>query len=168
MNTAEYIAFYTCMATWLYLVLVTATLLYVRRQVKNQDKERKFQTVLAIFRELKTQDFIDNRRYIYDFLPANIEGIESNQLKDYFLEIEVALAAFDRVGYLLREKHIEREPIMENYWASVWRCWKKSKNVIGWIREQRGQKDYFCNFEYLFYLSEDYRVKNGYEEPKFY
>ena len=158
----------TAISTTVYVVLFAIALRIALYQLIEFEKSRKLQATLAIFRELKTRDFIDNRRYIYDFLPEKIEGVESDQLKDYFLEIEVALAAFDRVGYLLRENHIDAEPILENYWASVWRCWKKSKNIIAWVREKRGQKDYFSNFEHLFHLSEDYRIQKGYEEPKFY
>lgn len=147
---------------------VVLTIIVALRQLKALEKSGRFQATLAVFRELKTRDFIENRRYIYDNLPENTEDIEAVQLKSHFINAEGALTAFDRVGYLLREGHIDAEPILENYWASVWRCWKRSKNLIVWAREQRGQKDYFGNFEYLFNLSESYRIENRYEEPKFY
>lgn len=158
----------TAISTALYAGMFAFAVIIALRQLDELKKRGRFQATLAVFRELKSKDFISERRYIYDFLPESIEGVEGSQLKDYFLEIEAALTAFDRVGYLLRENHIEKEPILENYWASVWRCWKKSKSLVAWVREKRTQKDYFRNFEYLFNLSEDYRVQHEYEEPKFY
>ncbi len=158
----------TAIATALYSAMFFVALIVARRQLKELEKSGKLQATLTIFRELKTREFIEDRRYIYDNLPENTESIEAVQLKSYFLSVESALTAFDRVGYLMREEHIDAEAILENYWASVWRCWKKTKNLVIWAREQRGQKDYFRNFEYLFNLSEDYRVQKGYEEPKFY
>lgn len=148
------------------LLTIVVFLAYVR--TRGLEKNRKFQIALTIFEELQTQGPIDTRKYIYDNLPENIEGVDSNQLKAHIHKAELALLAFDRIGYLVKEKHIDGTAVMENYWSSIWRCWKKSKNIINWAREQRGQKDYFKRFEYLFGLSEDHRVQNGYEEPKFY
>ena len=158
----------TAISTASYAVLFVIALVIAWIQTSALIKNGKLQMVITIFTELKAQDFIDKRRYIYDDLPESTEGIEPSQLKAHFLKVEAALSAFDRVGYLLRERHIDAEPILENYWASVWRCWKKSKNLIAWAREQRGQKDYFGNFEHLFHLSENYRVQKGHGEPKFY
>lgn len=138
------------------------------RQLILLTKTRKFEMILTIFRELKTKDFMAKRRYIYDNIPENIDGIDDNRLKKYLIRVETALTAFDRVGYLLRENHIDAKPIMDNYWASVWRCWKKTKNIIIWARQKREQEDYFINFEHLFSLAEEHRVQSEFEEPKFY
>ncbi len=158
----------TAFVTVVYTIMFGQAVFAAFKQLSELKKSGRFQATLAVFKELKARDFIEDRRYIYDNLPENTAGIEAVQLKSHFRNVEVALTAFERVGYLLREKHIDAEPILENYWASVWRCWKKSKNLIAWAREQRGQQDYFRNFEYLFSLSEEYRIKNKYEEPKFY
>lgn len=112
----------TAITTVFYTTMFGHALIVALKQLKELEKSGRLQATLATFRELKARDFIADRRYIYDNLPENIEGIEAIQLKSHFLNIEAALTAFDHVGYLLRENHIDAEPILENYWASVWRC----------------------------------------------
>lgn len=142
-----------------YVILLAIGVMIAWYQLFLLRKTRKLEIVLTIFRELKTKDFMAKRRYIYDNIPENINGMDDNQLKKYLMRVETALTAFDRVGYLLRENHIDAKPIMDNYWASVWRCWKKSKNIIIWARQKREQEDYFINFEYLFSLAEEHAFK---------
>ncbi|OGZ69964.1 MAG: hypothetical protein A3F47_02355 [Candidatus Staskawiczbacteria bacterium RIFCSPHIGHO2_12_FULL_38_11] len=87
-------------------------LIVALKQLEELEKSGRFQATIAVFRELKAPDFVEDRRYIYDNLPENTEDIEAVQLKSHFLNVEAALTAFDRVGYLLREKHIDAEPII--------------------------------------------------------
>lgn len=175
MSTADAIALSTSIATWIYVflmavyvILVAVTLLLIREQLHTQKETQKFQATLAVFKEIQSQDLTNARRYIYESLPEIIEGIGSNQLKTHLQKIEIAIINLDRIGYLIQQGHIDREIIMETYWPSIWRCWKKSKNLINWIRELRGEKDAFGQFEYLFNLSESYRIQNELPEPKFY
>lgn len=175
MSTSDWISALTCFATWiyvglmgLYVWLVFETLRYIRKQLVQQEKEHKFQETITIFKELQTQELFDQRRYIYENFPENIEGIDGNQLKAHIQKPEVALVVFDRIGYLIRKGHIDAESIMENHWSSIWRCWRKSRNLIGWVREQRNETTYLEYFEHLFNVSEDYRIQNGYPEPKIY
>lgn len=136
-------------------------------QLDRFEKGRKFQEVSVIFKELQTKELFEERGYIYKNFPENVEGIDKEQLKAHIQKAEIALNMFDRIGYLVQTGHIDAKPIMENHWFSIWRCWKKSKNIIIWAREQRGDT-YFDKFEYLFQLSEAYRIQKGYQEPKFF
>jgi len=137
-------------------------------QAKGFEKSRKLQLILTIFKELQNQDLFNERRYIYENFPENIEGIESNQLKAHIQKAETAIIAFDRLGYLAHQGHVDVVPIMENHWSSIWRYWEKSKNLINWAREQRGELKYCEYFEYLFGLSETYRIENELQKPKIY
>lgn len=168
MSITDVIALFACIATWTYVILFATTFIIIKQQLITQMKAHDLQMVLTIFKELKTQDLISKRSYIYESFPENIEGIESSQLKAHIQKAETALDTFNRIGYLAYEGHIDVTPIMENYWSLIWRCWKKSKNLIIWARQQRGESEYFEYFEHLFDLSEAYRVKCEYEEPKFY
>ncbi len=160
----EWVAF----ATWTYVVLFVVSIMLLYFQLKGLNKDRRLQAVLVIFRELKAQNLIEMRRYILESFPENIEGIETSGLKAHIQKAELALEVFKRIGYLIDKGHIDAGPIMENYWSLIWRCWKKSKGIIEWAREQRGEPTYLDSFKYLFDLAEDYRVSNNLQEPKIY
>lgn len=169
MNTIiDWVTLATCIATWVYVLLVAVTLWYIHRQLEQQKKEHQLQETLTILKELQTQELFDQRRYIYESFPENIEGIDSIELKAYMRKVDLALVAFNRIGYLVNKGYVDTESILENHWSVVWRCWKKSKNLIKWERAMRNELNHFKDFEYLFDLTEEYRVKHGYEEPKIY
>lgn len=162
-------------AAWVYVFIFMSavsggiiTWVLARRQLEELVRKRKLQDVMTIFRELKAQNLIDMRRYILESFPESIEGIESSQLKTHLQKAELALEVFKRIGYLIKQGHIDAEPIMENYWSLIWRCWKKSKEIINWAREQRGELKYLESFKYLFDLAEAYRIENNLQEPKIY
>ena len=154
--------------TLAYVVLVAFTLGYIHKQLEQQKKEHRLQETLTILKELQTQELFNQRRYIYENLPETIEGVDGNQLKAHMRKVDLAIVAFNRIGYLMDKGYVDTESILENHWSVVWRCWQKSKNLIKWEREIRNEPKHFEEFEYLFNLSEEYRLQNGYEEPKIY
>ena len=171
MNLAESIA----LATWIYtgltliyVVFVGRTLWYVRDQLKEQKKARKFQETISMFKEIQARDLDESRRYVEDELPESIERVEYEKLWEHVRRIEPAIINFDRVGYLVHQDHIDRLMIMETYWPAIWRCWKQTKHFIMWLREQRNEKGAYREYEHLFNLSEEYRIQNGLPEPRFY
>ena len=141
-------------------------LAYVR--TRGMEKHRKFQEVLTIFKELKSPEIIGARRYIYENFPESIEELSKEQLKAHLQKAEPAFIIFDRIGYWIDRGHIDPDPLIENYWALIWRSWQKSKNLINWARDQRGQKNSLGGFEDLFKLAESYRVENKLPGPKFF
>lgn len=155
-------------AAWINTGLLMLALFFAFVRTTGLEKNRKLQVALTIFQELQAQGPIDTRKYIYNTFPESIEGLENDVIKAHIQKAEVAFLVFDRIGYLVIKKHIDKTDVMENYWSSIWRCWQKSKNAIEWARQRRGQKDYFEKFEQLFHLSEAHRLQNEYEEPKFY
>jgi hypothetical protein len=158
----------TAIAAVISTAIFAGALWYARIQVKEIKQNRKLQEVVAIFKELKTPELVAARRYIYESFPEDLEGIELGQLKTHLQKAEVAFIVFDRLGYLIEQGHVDKEPILDNYWPLIWRCWKKSEKLIHWTREQRGQKESLRKFEYLFNLAEVYRIQHGYPRPKFF
>jgi hypothetical protein len=129
---------------------------------------KRLQALLTIFEEIKSQNLIEQRRYLYQSFPDTIKGVGDQQLKDHFRQVELALTSFSRIGYFLQHGYIEAEPLLENQWALIWRCWRKSKEAIGWARKIRAEEDYFSNFEKLYELAEAFRVRKGHPEPRFF
>lgn len=158
----------TAVATCAYAVLVLITLFYIIVQVSELRKNRKFQTALTLFRELQDARVCRSRRYIYKKIPVSIEGIGDEDLERHSIECENAVQMFHRVGYLLREKQIDPDPILENYWDVAWRCWRRTESLILWSRDKRNNPEHFFAFEHLYNVCEKYRKENGYPEPKFY
>ncbi|MBI2054160.1 MAG: hypothetical protein HYT36_02410 [Candidatus Staskawiczbacteria bacterium] len=158
----------TAVATSAYTLLFLAAIFIAYVQVALLIKNGNLQMIMTIFNELQTKELMDTRRYIYENLPENIKGIDKNQLILYVQKAEIVFIAFSRVGYLMQRGHIDEKPIIENYWYSIWKCWKKSKNLIIWAREQRGDQFYLSEFEFLFNISESYRIQNGHPEPKLF
>lgn len=142
----------------IYTAFFLVALRYAARQIKEMAKARETQVLLDIFRELKTEEFMKEREYIYEKFPESIEGIDILHLKAHLQEAEETLAALHRVGYLAEKGFINTGPILENYWPLLWRCWKKSKNLITWARKQRNEPDYLNGFEYLGNLAQAYCV----------
>lgn len=167
MDWATFAAVITAIATVFYSLSFIIGLVIAIVQIGEFQKSRKLQVVFAIFEELKSPNLIEQRRYLYEKFPENIEGIDEAQLKDHFKAVELALTSFSRIGYLLQERYIDAEPILKNHWALIWRCWRKSRDYVKWARKQRAQEDYFENFEQLHELAEEHRIKNGYPEPRF-
>lgn len=175
MSTADSIALSTCIATWSYVFLmavyigfVAVTLGYIHRQFKHQEKEHKLQTTFTTFKELQTKEGRDARRNVYKQVPTEIAGIEDEKLEKYLDLVQEAVLPYYRIGYLIHEGHIDAEPIVTTHWESVWRCWKKTENLIKWARTKRNESIYLDHFKYFFDLSEAYRIQNRLEEPKFY
>lgn len=129
MSTADIIALFTCVATGLtcfatfvYVIFVAYTLLllreqlsHIREQLDEQIKERKLQETITIFNRLQASELISARRYIYESLPRNVEGVERSQIVAHIQKAETAFFAFDHIGYLLDKGHVDKEPIMEMY-----------------------------------------------------
>ena len=158
----------TAIATSIYTMLFFIAVRFAYVQTRGFEKNRKLQAALTIFKELQASELMEGRRYIYEQIPQDIKNIDVAQLKEHLQKVESSLIAFERIGYLVYEGHIDTEPIIVNYWPSIWRCWKKCATLIRWARTQRGEKVYFARFEDLFYRCEAYRAENEFEEPKFY
>lgn len=155
------------LATWVYATLVFITVIYAVVQVRELRKNRKLQTSFILFQELQAEKVRNARRYIYDHVPMSTEGVDETELKKHAVACEEAIQMFHRVGYLLREKQIDPDSILENYWDVVWRCWRRTASLIRWSRDQRNNPEHFFAFEHLYNMCEEYRKKNNYEEPKF-
>ena len=136
--------------------------------VKGQEKNRKLQATLTIFAELQIKEIRNARRYVYEYVPEDIRDLADSELQEHLINVEEAIIAFERVGYLLQEGHIDTEPIISNYWAEVWKCWQRTRGLIHWAREKRGDPTYLGSFDHLFFLAEAYRIENNYGEPRFY
>lgn len=175
MSTSDYIALGTCIGTWVYVglmlvyvILVAYTFSTIKEQLREQKKARKFQETISIFREIQAKDLDEPRRYTEEEMPESIEGVGYEKLWERIHRIEPVIINLDRVGYLVRQDHIDRLMILETYWPSIWRSWKKAESLIRWLGEQRNEKGAYREYEYLFDLSEDYRIQNEFPEPKFY
>jgi len=158
----------TAFATSIYTVLVAVTFYFIWRQLKEMNSTRKREATLVVFRELQAREARDARRYIYTTVPMEIEGIGDDELQTHLERSEEALVSLDRVGFLVGEEHVDSDPLMETVWAMVWRCWRKSEVLIRWTRGKRNDPTYLNRFEYLFEVSEEFRLINGYEEPQIY
>ena len=158
----------TGIATSLYAFFVFLTLLYIHRQLKETQSTRKREAASAIFKELQTKEARDARRYIYRFVPISLEGIGEEERQTHLEKAEEAMIAFDRIGYLIKEGHIDPDPILIPAWSLVWRCWNKSENLVRWAGEKRNAPYYLEHFRHLFEQSESHRKENNFDEPRFY
>ena len=168
MNTTDTVALFTCIATWIYVILVFVTLVVVYLQLRELSKNRKLQATLTIFSELYTELARKARKKVYKEVPADINGIDDEKLESYLEIVQDACFMYHRIGYLVSKGHIDSDPIITTHWRTIWRCWKKAEKLIIWARTKRGNQNYLEYFKYLFDLSEDYRVQNQLEEPKIY
>jgi len=155
-------------ATCIYAVLVLYTLYYIRGQLGEMKSTRTRDAALSVFKELQSKEARDARRYIYGSVPTNIEGITDDERQNHLEKAEEAIIAFDRIGYLVREGHIDPDPILMPAWSIVWRCWRKCENLIRWAAEKRNDPHYLEHFRHLFERSEAYRKENNLDEPTFY
>src|SRR3989338_1760287 len=158
----------TLLATWVYVVLVLITLIYIAGQLREARKSRRLEAALTVFRELQTKDARDARKYIYRTIPLSVEGLDDEDLQQHLEAAEEAMLAFERVGYLIQEGHVDAEPILVNHWPVIWKCWGKTEGLIRWGRGKRGDITYFESFAYLFSIAETYRTQRNYPEPQFY
>ncbi len=162
-------------ATWCYGVLVLISLGYIfyqlveaRKTREHAEKTQRFKATLQVFDELYAEEVSDTRRYIYNDLPDNLDGLRHRTMKRYFEKCETALMAFDRVGFLIQKGYIDHRPILGHSWTMVWRCWQRTEELVLWARESRDDDQYLAHFEYLFTLSDAYRLEEGRNEPRIY
>ncbi|HEV7999147.1 MAG TPA: hypothetical protein VGP63_04655 [Planctomycetaceae bacterium] len=167
-SQTDYAAIVTAVATSLYTVSFLVAVWIALAQTKEFQASRKLQVLLAIFEEMKSPTLVEQRRYLYQKFPETIEGVDHKQIGEHFRQVEMALTSFSRIGYCLEHGYIEAEPILDNQWALIWRCWRKSKQSIEWARKERCESDYFKSFENLYKLAEEYRIRKGLREPKFF
>ena len=152
----------------IYVFLVLVTLIYVIMQVLEMKRNRKLQSAVLIFEELKSTINREARKKLYKKVPNDISDLRDEYLEKYLDIVQEAVLSFDRIGYLIQEGYMDSDPILKLCWRLIWRSWKKSENIINWVREKRGELMYLHRFQELFDLSELYRIQNGYEEPKIY
>jgi len=159
---------WTVGGTWLYVILVFVTLCFIYGQLREARTNRTLNAVLAAFGELQRPDTHEARRYILTALPSQLDGVEESVRARHLEKIRPATLAFHHVGYLIREDYLDPayETIMGYTWPAAWRCWKKSEELIQGERRRRGEKGYMIGFEFLFKLSESYRLIHNYPEPR--
>lgn len=158
----------TAVATSLYTFFFLFALWFAYIQTRGFEKNRKLQVVLAIFQELQTTSTRGARKNLYTQVPTEISSLGDEDLEKYLEITQTAIMSLDRIGYIIKEGHMDPESILILCWALVWRSWKKSENIINWVREKRGEPTYLHYFKYLFDLSEAYRIENNLRKPKFY
>lgn len=158
----------SALATFLYAILVAFTLWYIHRQLEEFKKNRVLQVLLAIFGELRTSESRRARQYIYEQTPVDVKSLSNDKLKKHMRKIEVVITAFNRIGYLAKERYINPKLMLPAYWPMIWRCWKKCENLTVFTRIRRNEPDYLKNFQYLFELAEQYRINNNLPEPIFF
>lgn len=165
----------TAIATSIYtLIFIFYTLLFwralrfARIQTEGFEKSRKLQATLTIFSELHTELARRARKKVYEKVPAEIDGIDDEKLKNCLEIIQDACFMYHRIGYLIYKGHIDSDSIITTHWRTIWRCWKKAEKLIMWGRTKRSNPNYLEYFEHLFSLSEAYRIENKLEEPKIY
>lgn len=157
----------TAVAAFLSAGLVGLTLWYIRGQFDEMKKRRKLDITITIFKELQTDKVRRARKYIYTRVPWDIASVSESELQTHLEEAEAAITPFDLLGYLVREGHIDREPILANYWRGIWKCWKKSERLLRWARRRRNEP-IFHHFDDLARECEKYRQDKNYEEPTLY
>lgn len=158
----------TALATVTYVVVIVRTLRYIRDQAKELRKHRTLQATLAIFKELQTREARKSRSEIYVRVPRTIEGLEESDRQMYLEMAEEALITFDLVGYLVREGYLDPAPLIDTHWPAIWKCWKKTENLIRWAQEKRNDPIYLTRFKRLFELCEAHRRENNYPKPTLY
>ena len=168
MSITDIIASLTCLATWIYMVLVAVTLWYIYQQLKAQKETHKLQSALTIFSELYTEMARKARKKVYKEVPANIDDIDDEKLESYLEIVQDACFMYHRIGYLISKGYIDSDTIITTHWRTVWRCWKKSEKLIEWARTKRDNQNYLEYFKHIFDLSEAYRIESKLEEPKIY
>lgn len=145
-------------ANSLYTLLFSLIVIFAYVEIKELGKNKRLQGALTIFGELYTDVARKARKKVYKEVSAEIEGIEDEKLESYLEIVQDACFPYQRIGYLISEGHIDSNPIITTHWQSVWRCWKKTENLIKWARVKRGEPTYFKHFKHLFDLSEAYRI----------
>ncbi|MDO8659501.1 MAG: hypothetical protein Q7K54_02770 [Candidatus Parcubacteria bacterium] len=155
-------------ATSLYTLFFLVGLWFAYVQARGFEKNRKLQATILIFEELKSTINREARKRLYKQVPNDISDLRDEYLEKYLNIVQEAVLSFDRISYLIQTGHMDSDSILELCWRLIWRSWKKSENLINWVREKRSEPMYLHRFQELFDLSESYRMQNGYEEPKIY
>lgn len=155
-------------ATCAYVILVAVTLVYVMIQVHEMRRSRQRESALTVLKELQSREAREARRYIYQSIPNAIENLADVDVQAHLEHAEEAIIAFDRIGYLLKEGHIDEDAIMPIAWILVWRCWKRCESIVEWASMRRNDPHHLEHFRHFFERSEAYRVENNLEEPRIY
>ena len=74
-----------------FTIFFFVSLVVAWRQFRAFERNRKFQEILTIFKELQLQELINVRKYIYDKVPEIIEGIDKEQLKIHIQKSELGV-----------------------------------------------------------------------------
>ena len=168
MSTIEWLTLFIGIGTWAYVVFVGWTLYYIKGQFEEAGNSLKLESTLVIFRELQTREAREARRYIYAELPFEIHGLPVRVLQEHLERSEEAFTAFDRIGHLLKEEHLDVDFIVTKLWPMIWRCWRRSRSLIRWSQQARNDEGYMAGFEFLFDVCETYRKENNLSLPRFY
>ncbi|BCW36051.1 hypothetical protein StoSoilA2_21070 [Arthrobacter sp. StoSoilA2] len=133
------------------LALIAAALsaLYARKQAFVAHSASRAQSLLSILDYLQRTDIRDSRRKVLTVL-ANIPV--SKWTDDQRATASNASASYDLVGTLLRNGVVDREPIIQNYGASIIRCHAVCKPMIDGFRSQMSgdfAQGYWKDFDWL-------------------
>ena len=130
MSISDGIALSSSVANWayviemlMYLVFVYITLDIIKEQVGYQAKGYKLQEVVVILSEFKSPEFSNARKHIYyEDLPESVEGMSGSQVIFHVQKTDEVFITFDKIGYLMYERYINKEPVIESYWQMIWIC----------------------------------------------
>jgi len=165
--TAFFTTIYSALTLGLFVVALLAAIgAYL--QLSSIRKEGELTAYLEIFNQLNTNALRAVRKRIYTEIPVDITGLKNEELERYLEMAEPVISAFNVLGYLIRQGHLDKRPIIDTHWSAIWKCWTKVDPLITWACRRRNEENttYYRDFRDLFELAEEHRKKNQYKEPK--
>ena len=136
----------TSLSTFAYTILFSFALWFAYVQTRGFEKNRKLQATILIFEELKSTINREARKRLYRQMPNDISDLRDEYLEKYLDIVQEAVLSFGRISYLIQTGHMDSDSILELCWRLIWRSWKKSENIIKWVREKREEPMYLHRF----------------------
>jgi hypothetical protein len=114
-------------------------------QLRETSRQRKFDALLRVYRTIGSSEARNDRRVIYEELPAFPEKLTPDQWR---LVGDVAVM-FDHVGALAKFKLIDEDELLETHSRMISRLWSRLDPYIQYERDRLGDGQMVAAFEAL-------------------
>lgn len=123
--------------------------LYAREQVHVAQSASRAQSLLAVLDYLQRPDIRDSRREVITIL-STVPASEWTERQRAIASS--ASASYDLVGTLLKSEVVDKDPIVQNYGASIIRCHEVCAPMIQGFRDNMPEaiaRTYWDDFDWL-------------------
>lgn len=133
---------------------------YASQQLKELSSSRHMQVADKLFAELNSEENINARRWVFQYLPEDPEEGVQTMTEEGQIAVKRVLNSLDQVAFLTQAGWIPEEVVMPWLHPMISKAWERLAPYIEYERERRNEPYYYKQASLLADQCKAWRVKN--------